>query len=589
VKTRVKARTYAAATATTLIACASGQVRLNQLSTDWQDDGGLSIGKVWAQTSTATVPASADVVIGIAGAGDRIVALSLATGHKWTFTHPLAARPVVAGPLVVASGGGETFALDASDGHLVWKTPTGALALVGAGDDAVVTVATLRQPGTNSSVLLAIARSGEVLERVETDKGLGIPAVFGHKAFVPWAGQYVSVLDLASGEEQARVTLRRQTGRAWTEGGSLWFGELGFTRFDEHIHEASAGRASSTDLPARELPGGPKLMPRGAVSLPTFANAQDRVRLYARPVATSSGAALSDGRWYATYFRLAMGFDALGAKLAWVRLHDADVLGAAAGSGGVVLCDERGNVTSLDAKSGRLLSKASLGEAIVACVVNVDNYHFADAPESAEPLAEQLEAALSAADPQLAAVQRMLLQELAPMPEASATQALLELASDSRTPPDLRKDARAALAKRTNGASELMAALGRHYDYLNDVLVPPPVGPIAQALGRMKELAAAPLLAAHLLDPETPLDDLAQVADGLVTLAGPSEAPALRQFFGMYRANAEPAELVAAVVSAGQTLRALHDKLGTEEVNIAAGDPMTMPDIREALAPVSPP
>jgi hypothetical protein len=134
-----------------------------------------------------------------------------------------------------------------------------------------------------------------------------------------------------------------------------------------------------------------------------------------------------------------------------------------------------------------------------------------------------------------------------------------------------------------------MAALRRHYDYLNDVLVPPPVGPIAQALGRMKELAAAPLLAAHLLDPETPLDDLAQLADALVTLAGPSEAPALRQFFGMYRANAEAAELVAAVVSAGQTLRALHDKLGTEAVNMAAGDPMTMPDVREALAPAPPP
>jgi outer membrane protein assembly factor BamB len=584
----LKTRTRVAATATTLIACASGQARLNQLSTDWQDDGGLSIGKVWTQTSTAAVPASADVVIGIAGAGDRIVALSLTTGHKWTFTHPLAARPVVAGPLVVASGGGETFALDASDGHLVWKTPTGALALVGAGDDAVVTAATLRQPGTNSSVLLAVARSGEVLERIETDKGLGIPAVFGHKAFVPWAGQYVSVFNLASSEEQARVTLRRQTSRAWTEGGSLWFGELGFTRFDEHIHEASAGRASSTDLPARELPGGPKLMPRGAVSLPTVANAQDRVRLYARPAATSSGAALSDGRWYATYFRLAMGFDALDAKLAWVRLHDADVLGAAAGSGGVVLCDERGNVTSLDAKTGSLISKASLGEPIASCVVNVDDYHFADAPESAGPLALQLEAALLAADPQLAALQRILLQELAPMPEASATQALLELASDSRTPPDLRKDARAALAKRVTGASELMAALRRHYDYLNDVLVPPPVGPIAQALGRMKERAAAPLLAAHLLDPETPLDDLAQLADALAALAGPSEAPALRQFFGMYRANAEPAELVAAVVSAGQTLRGLHDKPGTEEVTIAAGDPMTIPDVREALAAVSP-
>ena len=40
------------------------------------------------------------------------------------------------------------------------------------------------------------------------------------------------------------------------------------------------------------------------------------------------------------------------------------------------------------------------------------------------------------------------------------------------------------------------AALERHYDFLKDVLRSPPVGPIAQALGAMKETRAAPLLAA---------------------------------------------------------------------------------------------
>jgi outer membrane protein assembly factor BamB len=563
-------------------------MRSNEFSVDWQDDHGLSIGRIWTQTSTVTAPASTDVVVGVAESGDRIVALALARGRQWAFAHPLAARPVVAGSLVVASGGGETFALDASDGHVVWKTPTGTLAVVGAGDDGAITVVTLRQPGVNSSVLLAVTRSGEVVNRIDTDKGLGIPAVFGHLAFVPWAGEYVSVLDPRTGEEQARVTLRLQTSRAWTEGGSLWFGELGFTRFDENIREASAGKASTAELPAKDLPGGPKLMPRGAVPLPTLANAQDRVRLYARPAATGSGAALADGRWYATYFRLAMGFDSAGAKLAWVHVHSADVLGASAGSGGIVLCDERGNVASLEAKTGSVVTQASLGEALRSCVVNVDELHFEDATANATPLAEQLEAALSTDDAQLVAVQKVLLQELAPMPEPSATKALLELASGPRTPPDLRKDARAALANRTNGAFDLLAALRQHYNYLGDVLLPPPVGPIAQALARMKESTAAPLLATHLLDPETPLADLAQLSNALATLAGPAEEPALRQFFGMYRANAESAELVAAVVSAGQTLRSLHDKQGTAEVSAATNDPMTVPDVREALTSPGP-
>src|SRR5580693_512767 len=134
-----------------LPACGGGQMRSAEFSVDWQDDHGLSIGRIWAQTATVTAPASADVVVGIAEPGDRIVALSLGSGNKWAFAHPLAARPVVAGPLVVASGGGETFALDAADGRLVWKTPTGALELVGAGDDGAVTVVTLRPRGENSS------------------------------------------------------------------------------------------------------------------------------------------------------------------------------------------------------------------------------------------------------------------------------------------------------------------------------------------------------------------------------------------------------------------------------------------------------
>jgi len=572
----------ALAALSTLSACGGGQMRSTEFSVDWQDDHGVSIARVWAQTSTVTPPASADVVVGIANAGDRIVALALGSGNKWTFAHPLATRPVIAGSLVVGSGGGETFALDAASGHLVWKAPTGPLEVVGAGDDGAVTAITLREPGANGSVLLAVARSGDVVQRIETDKPLGIPAVFAHKAFVPWAGEYVSVLDLSSGEEQARVTLRQQTSRAWTEGGALWFGELGFTRFDENIRDASAGKATTVGLPAKEIPGGPKLMPRGAVPLPTVANAQDRVRLYARP--TAAGPALADGRWYATYFRLAMGFDGAGAKLGWVHVHGADVLGAAAGSGGFVLCDEHGNVASLDAKTGSVVSEASLGEPLRSCVVNVDGLTFAEPPSGAPPLAEQLEAAVSTPDAQLVELQKMLLRELAPMPEPSATKALLDLAADPRTPPDLRKDARVALAQRTNGASELLAALRRHYDYLGDVLVAPPAGPIAQALARMKEASAASLLATHLLDPETPLEDLAQLSDALVTLAGPAEAPALRQFFAMYRASAEPNELVAAVVSVGRTLRTLRDNPGAEQVSAAANDPMTMPDVREALS-----
>ena len=106
------------------------------------------------------------------------------------------------------------------------------------------------------------------------------------------------------------------------------------------------------------------------------------------------------------------------------------------------------------------------------------------------------------------------------------------------------------------------AALARHYDFLKDVLRTPPVGPIAHALGAMKEKAAAPLLASHLLDPADTEDDIKQTAAALAVLAGAGEVPALREFFGMYRATAEDDDMAAAVVNIGQALAATGDKAG---------------------------
>ena len=47
----------------------------------------------------------------------------------------------------------------------------------------------------------------------------------------------------------------------------------------------------------------------------------------------------------------------------------------------------------------------------------------------------------------------------------------------------------------------MLESLARHYDFLKDVLRPPPVGPLADALAGMKETRAAPALVSHLFDP----------------------------------------------------------------------------------------
>ena len=578
-----------------LVACAGAQSRLGLFSTDWEDDGGASIGRVWQRIGSTPVPAAADVAIGVGGSGDRLVGLPLSQdgqGSRWTFAHPLDSRPVVAGRLVIGAGAGELFALDALTGAVQWRRRAEGLALLGAGDDGTVTAVTLHRSAGNGSVLMAVSHDGSLVREIETSKGLGTPAVLAHNAFVPWAGQYVSVIDLGSGDETARVTLRSETSRAWAGEGSLWFGEVGFIRFDERIGDASRGRASTATLPVRELPGMPKLMSPGVSPLPPLASAEDKARLYARPLPSAAGVAFEDGRFYATYFRIAMGFSAAPkgsdsksepGQLGWVHLQGADYVGGAAAAGGVVLCDERGKVTSLDASTGAVLSEVDLGEPVKACVVSIDAQRIAGAPAQVKPLADQLAEAVLADDPQLAVAQRMLLRELAAMNDEIATKALVDLASDVRTSPELLADARTALANRRNGASYMEAALARHYDFLRDVLRPPPVGPIAQALGAMKEKAAASLLASHLLDPADTDDDVMRAAAALAVVAGPNEVPTLREFFGMYRATANDDNIATAVVSVGQALMTVDGEKGNATVSAAATDPATIPFARERL------
>ena len=565
-----------------LAACGGAQGRVARFSTDWTDDGGISIGRVWDRVGSTAIPASTDVVVGVAGNTDKLVGLPLGGGggSKWTFAHPIDARPVVAGSVVVGSGGGEVFALDARTGSVVWRRPTGGLPLLGAGDDGGVTVVTFLRSGGTGSTLLAVTHDGQVVQQLETDKPLGTPAVLGRLAFVPWASQYVSVIDLASGDETARVTLREQTSRAWTQGGSLWFGQAGFTRFDEHIRDASKGKASKVALPARELPGTPKLMPAGGEPVGAIAGAADKVHLYARPQAGDSGAAVSDDRWYATYFRLAMGFGANKGKLAWVHSHGTDFIGGAAAAGGVVLCDDQGKVTTLDAKTGGVVSEADVGEPLKACVVNVDAARSSGAPADVKPFPQQLADAVTAEDLQLVVAQKLLLRELSSIEDDTATKTLVDLASDPRTSPDMIPDARAALANRRNGATYMEAALAKHYDFLKDVLRPPPVGPIAQALGAMKQSSSAPLLASHLLDPADTEDDVKQAAAALAVVAGPEQLPTLRQFFAMYRARADNDDVAAAVVSVGQALIALNDG---PRVEAASKDDSTVPYAKERL------
>lgn len=560
--------------------CGGDSLRPKTFSTDWNDDQGKSIMRVYDKLRGAKPGPNVNLVVSV-GEDNKVLATPLGdSGQPWTTTHPLDARPVIAGGVVVLSGANEIVAYDAESGKKLWTRPTGGLPLLGAGDDGALTAVSLSRSG--GSTLLIVARDGGVKRQIETDKVIGTPAVYGGIVFVPWASQYVSAIDPESGEELGRVTLRDKVSRALVIGDSLYFAEHAFIRFDDKIGGASQGKANKVGIPTRELPGTPRVFSSGSEKTPVAANAHDRDRLFARPN-DAEPLALDSGRFYAAYYRLVFGFATEGNRLAWVRHTTSDVIGGRAAAGGLVLCNEDGKITLVDARNGQVAGEKSVGEGIKSCVVSADSFTVPKSNQPAPSLGQQITDAVTLREATLATAQRLLLRELATVPEESATKTLIDIASDPRSVQVLVDDARTALAARRNGQSYMIAALQQHYDYLHDVLRSPPVGPIADALAAMKDPNAAPLIAGHLFDPAISDDDVRRAAAALATVATPKEMPQLKQFFAMYRGTAASDEVGIAVGSVAEAMLRLDPKGTRPIVEAAVGDAMTKESARAKL------
>jgi len=175
---------------------------------------------------------------------------------------------------------------------------------------------------------------------------------------------------------------------------------------------------------------------------------------------------------------------------------------------------------------------------------------------------------------------------MATLEDESVTKTLVDLASNPLTAPLLIADARTAIAARRNGAQYMVEALGHHYDFLHDVLLTPPVGPMAQALAAMKHKQAAPLLASHLLDPADTDDDVKQAAAALVDIGDAAQLPQLREFFMLYRAAPDSEGVAAAVTSAGQALLMFGGADGRKLVDGAIADPLVMEALKARLSAI---
>jgi outer membrane protein assembly factor BamB len=562
-----------------LVACgASNSNSGSGFSTAWQDDSGRSIAAVEQRLRGLPLVPNAAVAVGVTDTG--LVGATLDGKAHWTHAGVSAALPVIAGGLVIVAEGDQILALDANNGQRVWSVSNRGLGLRGAGNDGASTALVLADE--KKSVFLAVSASGATLGSAEANTPLGVPAARGGFAFVPWSNQYVSALDMASGNEAGRLLAREQVSRALNFGGHLYFGQNGLVSLDQMAHFATTNQANHVGLPKVELPGKPSWIDSGVQNSSASADARTKIRIYAAPTVAPDGAlALGAGTFAASYFHVLFGLDARSGALAWVRAMPADIVGGAAAASGFAACDSAGKVWLLDS-AGSDSSSLDLGSRVQICVLDAGALAVPSAAGRAS-IATQISAALAELEPDMAEAERYLVAELGKQSEPLVTKTLIDLSSSPRIAPELRVETRRLLALRKNGTDFMLGALERHYDFVSGVLLPPPVGPLADALAASGETRAAPLLAKHLNDPANSADDVAHAARALVKLATTAEYEDLRTFFALYRATADDEALVAAVIASAQALARVGGSEGREVLARAAQDPLTQSDVRRAL------
>lgn len=520
-----------------------------------------------------------DALVAVTGNAE-ITGMDLTSGKTWTYKHPLDRRPKLAGPLVVGSGGGEIFGLDAKTGGEKWRTNKVRGKLIGAGSDGASTALTLTSD--EGSRLVILGPDGSIRVDKTTEMPLAKPAVTSGLVFVPWKALYVSVFDVTSGAQLATFVTDTETTHVRAIGGALFAGQGRLVRFDPQIMQAKQG-GSNLAVPSNDLPN----VSRRDIYVPPdhddklADDAIDQTVLAGRPTASGPAGFMAD-RVYGGYYKLVMGWGAKDAKLAWVYTGKADVVAATAADDGVVTVDEAGVVKLLTAANGAEAKTYDVGKPVMDADISVDALKIGSASPKGD-VTEQIKEAVTLPLNELATAQIYLVQQLASSTDEDATKVLLEVADAEKTASALRDEARKSIAARKNGAAAMIEMLARHANFLKDTRTPP-VGPMATALAAMKETKAAQPLLDQLLDPALPNRDVLDTAQGVAALAGKEQLPRLERFVQLYRASATGnLALTDAIGAIGGAILRVGGADGKTFVVNAQKDALTDKDVKEVL------
>lgn len=551
----------------------------------YPDNRSEALSAIAARLAAAPAPAERAVAVALTDEPHRLVAYDVEAGRR-LWEQPVSeprTRPHVAGELVVLHEGDRVVARRLADGARAFDVSDDRFALVGAAGEGALGAIALSTTGggVGAQSRLLLVRGGGVAGRIDADVAIGEPAVRGGLVFVPWGNQNVSVIE--DGAEIARLrSMAGVVGHAVASGDALYFGQAGVGRLGGAVDAGDAASIGWVEPETDALPGGPPLW-RSAYDPPAGPrSAAHKVRLAWAPAGGEGGVRFTDDTLYLTFYRLVFGLSPDDLSVRWVHQHDADVVGASARPGGVVLADADGDLTFLGT-DGRPRWSAEMGVEPTVVALRLAGFVPSGSPEGeAPPLGDQLLSAVQNTDARLVPARAFAVRQLAALPDEAITARLIVLCDDRSIPAPLREASCEALTEREDGADAVLAALERHAAFLEDT-TPPPVGPLATLAARLDEARAVPLLLAHLDDPNTPVEDLPAVAAALAALGDRSAAEPLRDYLWLYHAEATDEAFARGVAAVAAALAELTGPPGRDEVRAIVEAPFTAPTARGLL------
>ena len=522
----------------------------------------------------------------------KLVGFDLADGKvAWQKQADVRSRVIVgAGAIAHRQGEHDLVVRDSASGDVrVTVTLPADVTFVGAtlDDDRLVYVV---ESGDKRSTVTELDAGGKTLWRRETGNDVGSPAARGGLVALPFAHQNLALLDGASGHELARVRATDEEiayARALPEG-IYYGGARGIYRLDD---KSAAGSRAGSSYAEAKLPGE---QVRTAYHWDGYQPAQsaigafDRNRLLWR--GRDAGSGFRDDLAVLHSYRFFFAFDARKGSLRWVYAHPrTDVVASEDAGTAIVFASADGDVGLIDPTSGAVRVVQRTGLRVTGASFDADGVTAgagAQAPTE-EEVAHTLEQIVWDHDARFGAVKVFAVDALGGVPGLPVSRALLKIVraqpGPGGPPPAAQQRAGEALvARKDREAVPLMLeALAEHYDFLEDKQ-PRGIDVMARALGVLEVKEAAPLLAAHLADHETPERALKPIAETLAHLGGADAEHALREFLLEY--HADPAFLLdpSPLYAAGDALVRAGDE-ARRAVAFVVGDPRTLQPVSRQL------